>query len=70
MESIFGVCESSAFNVIYLVDTARYERTARLSIVPSPDVILRVFMAFRRVTWAYMPGIFLFIEEKKRLIGE
>ncbi|CAN0133014.1 unnamed protein product [Ectocarpus sp. 13 AM-2016] len=39
--------ESSAFNVIYFVDVERYEKTARLSIAPAPDVTIRVFMAFR-----------------------
>lgn len=39
--------ESSAFNVIYFVQTARYEQAARLTIVPAPDITIRVFMAFR-----------------------
>ncbi len=44
--------ESSPFNVIYFVETARYEQAARLTIVPAPDVTIRVFMAFRCVPWA------------------
>ncbi|CAM9229090.1 unnamed protein product [Ectocarpus fasciculatus] len=41
--------ESSAFNIIYFVDVERYEKTARLTIAPAPDVTIRVFMAFRGV---------------------
>ena len=47
--------ESSPFNIIYFVETARYEQSARLSIVPEPDVTIRVFMAFRYV---WTPSIF------------
>ena len=39
--------ESSPFNAIYFVQTALYEKAARLTIVPAPDVTIRVFMAFR-----------------------
>ncbi|CBJ27129.1 conserved unknown protein [Ectocarpus siliculosus] len=39
--------ESSRFNVIYFVEVERYEQAARLTIVPTPDVTIRVFMAFR-----------------------
>lgn len=41
--------ESSRFNVIYFVEVERYEQAARLTIVPTPDVTIRVFMAFRCV---------------------
>ncbi|CAM9486459.1 unnamed protein product, partial [Hapterophycus canaliculatus] len=41
--------ESSPFNVIFFVQTVRYEQVARLTIVPAPDVMIRVFMAFRGV---------------------
>eukprot|EP00752_Nemacystus_decipiens_P004028 g3689.t1 len=41
--------ESSPFNVIYFVDVKRYEKAARLTIAPAPDVTIRVFMAFRGV---------------------
>ncbi|CAM9830566.1 unnamed protein product, partial [Ectocarpus fasciculatus] len=46
--------ESSAFNIIYFVDVERYEKAAHLTIAPAPDVMIRVFMAFRWVvsTWA------------------
>ena len=39
--------QSSPFNAIYFVQTALYEKAARLTIVPAPDVTIRVFMAFR-----------------------
>ncbi|CAM9222621.1 unnamed protein product [Ectocarpus sp. 12 AP-2014] len=39
--------ESSPFNVIYFVDVNRYEKAARLTIAPAPDVMIRIFMAFR-----------------------
>ncbi|CAM9767413.1 unnamed protein product [Ectocarpus fasciculatus] len=41
--------ESSRFNVIYFVEVERYEQAARLTIVPTPDVTIRVFLAFRGV---------------------
>lgn len=41
--------EFYSFNAIYFVDMGRYENAARLSINPAPDVIIRVFMAFRSV---------------------
>ncbi|CAM9964639.1 unnamed protein product [Sphacelaria rigidula] len=39
--------EASNFSAIYFVRTALYEQAARLTIVPPPDVTIRVFMAFR-----------------------
>ncbi|CAN0083143.1 unnamed protein product [Ectocarpus sp. 6 AP-2014] len=39
--------EPSAFNVIYFVNVERFEKAARLTIAPAPDVTIRVFMAFR-----------------------
>lgn len=39
--------EASPFNVIYFVGVQRYAKAAKLDIVPSPNVVIRVFMAFR-----------------------
>eukprot|EP00903_Cladosiphon_okamuranus_P006595 g6442.t1 len=44
-----GTLEPSPFNVIYFVNVERYEKAARLTIVPASDVPIRVFMAFRGV---------------------
>ncbi|CAM9561094.1 unnamed protein product [Ectocarpus sp. 12 AP-2014] len=41
--------ESSPFNVIYFVDVKRYEKVARLTIAPAPDITIRIFMAFRGI---------------------
>ncbi|CAN0412273.1 unnamed protein product [Ascophyllum nodosum] len=41
--------EAYPFYVIYFVDVQRYEQTAKLEIFPAPDVVIRVFMAFRQV---------------------
>ncbi|CAM9723105.1 unnamed protein product [Ectocarpus sp. 8 AP-2014] len=45
--------ESSPFSVIYFVDVERYEKAARLTIAPAPDVTIGVFMAFRLGIDAY-----------------
>lgn len=42
--------EAYPFTAIYFVDVQRYAQAAKLSIVPAPDVIIRVFMAFRWVS--------------------
>ena len=39
--------EAYPFNVIYFVDVQHYGQTAKLQIFPGPDVVIRVFMAFR-----------------------
>ncbi|CAM9166662.1 unnamed protein product, partial [Sphacelaria rigidula] len=41
--------EAYPFNAIYFVDVQRYSQAAKLTIAPAPDVLIRVFMAFRRV---------------------
>ena len=43
--------EASPFNAIQFVDTQYYARSAELDITPSPDVVIRVFMVFRYVTY-------------------
>lgn len=45
--------ESYPFNVIYFVDRERYAQAAKLDIVPTPDVVIRVFMVFRWATLAF-----------------
>ena len=42
--------EAYPFNAIYFVDVQRYAQAAKLTISPAPDVLIRVFMTFRRVT--------------------
>ncbi|CAM9645600.1 unnamed protein product, partial [Ectocarpus sp. 12 AP-2014] len=49
--------ESSPFNVIYFVDVNRYEKAARLTIAPAPDVMIRIFMAFRWLDTAKMEDL-------------
>ncbi|CAM9229013.1 unnamed protein product, partial [Ectocarpus fasciculatus] len=49
--------ESSAFNIIYFVDVERYEKAAHLTIAPAPDVMIRVFMAFRWLDTAKMKDL-------------
>ena len=48
--------EASNFNTIYFVRTVLYEQAARLTIVPAPDVTIRVFMAFRCLMAAFTCG--------------
>lgn len=39
--------EKSPFNVIYFVDQKRLARVAQLNVSPRPDVLIRIFIAFR-----------------------
>lgn len=39
--------EAYPFNALYFADVPRYAKAAGLRIVPSPDVVIRVLMAFR-----------------------
>lgn len=50
--------EAFPFNQIFFVDTQRYGETAKLDVSPRPDVVIRVFMAFR---WAI---IWLSVEDR------
>lgn len=42
-----SLLEAYPLNAIYFVDVQRYAKPAKLNTVPFPDVVTRVFMAFR-----------------------
>ena len=57
--------EAYPFYVIYFVDVQRYEQTAKLEIFPAPDVVIRVFMAFRQVMAACLISLHIGIRLEK-----